>query len=91
MNKKIIIANWKSNPDSLEEALRLAAHAEAATRRVRGVEVVIAAPFPFLVPLARMLKKVSVGAEDVFWDTGPYTGEVSWRQLKNIGINHNVR
>ena len=88
--KKIIIANWKSNPDTVNEAITLATHAEQAARSVRNVEVVIAAPFPFLVPLVRALKRVRLAAQDTFWAGGPYTGEVSWRQLKNLGIAYSV-
>ncbi len=87
--KPLIIANWKCNPDSPRRAVLLAQKIERAIGRARNVEVVIAPPYPFLVQVRRVLKKVKLGAQNVFWeDLGPYTGEVSWRQLKHLGVQY---
>lgn len=87
--KPLIIANWKCNPDSPRRAVLLAQKIERAIGRARNVEVVIAPPYPFLVQVRRVLKKVKLGAQNVFWeDLGPYTGEVSWRQLKHLGAQY---
>lgn len=54
-----------------------------------AVEVVITPPLPFLGGVGGVLKKVKLGAQDVFWaKSGPYTGEVSINQLKNIGAKY---
>ena len=87
-NKKILIANWKANPDSLKEAVFMAKKIESDLGRL-NVDVVIAPPFPFLSEVGKVLKKAKLGAQDVFWaKSGPYTGEVSVNQLKNLGVKY---
>lgn len=89
MEKPLIIANWKMNPTSAKEATELMMKVEGALARMRRVEVVIAPPFLFLSHLSRMRKRCKLGAQNTFWgDTGPYTGEISWRQLKKTGVSH---
>ncbi len=89
MVKPLIIANWKANPDSPGRAVLLAKKIELGIRKFRNVEVVIAPPFPFLAPVAKVVKKIKLGAQDAFWgDIGPYTGEVSWHQLKHFGVQY---
>lgn len=86
--KKIIIANWKSNPDSPGRAAALAKKIESGILKSKHVEVVIAPPSPFLIPVSAVLKKAKLGAQDVFWDDiGPHTGEVSWHQLKHLSVS----
>ena len=88
-SKPILIANWKANPRTLREALALAKKIELAASKQRRVEVVIAPPFPFLSAVGLALKRAKIGSQDAFWkDTGPYTGEVSWHQLKEIGVRY---
>jgi triosephosphate isomerase len=80
--KKIIIANWKSNPRNIDEAKKLA-------KATDFIDAVICPPFPFLETVGNVIKKSSLGAQDVFWgDIGAYTGEVSWRHLKNLGVKY---
>jgi len=87
--KKLIVANWKMNPDAPGRAVVLANKIEQSLARVRNIEVVIAPPFPFLLPIAAVVKRAKLGAQNVFWeDAGAYTGEVSWHQLKHIKINY---
>lgn len=87
--KKLIIANWKMNPDAPGRAVLLANKIERSLSRIRNVEVVIAPPFPFLLPIAGIIKRATLGAQNVYWqDTGSYTGEVSWHQLKHLKVNY---
>lgn len=88
MRKPLIIANWKSNPLTLKEALVLAHRTEEVARRFRGAEVVVAPPFIFITAVSKSLRYAKLGAQDAFWSGGPYTGEVSWRQLKKIGARY---
>lgn len=79
---KLIIANWKSNPQTLPEALKLA-------RASDFKNVVIAPPYPYLEQARKLLKKASLGAQNVFWKNGgPYTGEVSASQLRHLKITY---
>lgn len=80
---KIIVANWKMNPATEAEAAALA-------RATDYEHVVICPPFIFLEAVAKTLQRATLGAQDLFWEgpTGPYTGEVSARELKNLGVTH---
>jgi len=87
--KSLIVANWKSNPDSASRAAILARAIEQGIHSYKNVEVVIAPPFPFLISVQSVIKNARLGAQDAFWGrTGPYTGEVSWLQLKSMKIRH---
>lgn len=87
--KKIIIANWKMNPDSGPKARALAEETEREIASVRNADVVIAPPYPFLRDVGPVLVKAALGAQDVFWEEdGAYTGEVSVRQLKDLGVGY---
>ena len=80
---KLIIANWKMNPEKKAEAIKLA--------RVSDVKgIVVCPPFSFLSLVGKELKKAKLGAQDVFWEggEGSYTGEISTDQLKALGVEY---
>src|ERR1051325_10082969 len=82
MGKKLIVANWKMNPASEKEAVRLA-------KSIDKSGVVVAAPFVFLPALSKVLRRASLGAQDVFWEeSGAYTGEVSSKMLRGMGVKY---
>ena len=69
----------------------LANKIERSLARVRNIDIVIAPPFPFLLPIAAVVKRAKIGAQNVFWqDCGPYTGEVSWHQLKYLKADYAI-
>lgn len=84
----LIIANWKVNPNTLNEAIALAKSAEQASLKNKNIEVAIAPPFPFITEIASVLKKSRLAAQDCFYAGGAYTGEVSWPQLKSLGVEY---
>lgn len=89
MPKPLIIANWKMNPDAPGRAVLLANKIERSLARVRNAEVVIAPPFPFLLPIAAIAKRTKLGAQNTSWeDAGAFTGEVSWHQLKSLKVEY---
>ncbi len=90
--KKIIIANWKMNPATTQEALRLFSSVQKSARKLRGAEVVIMPPFVYL-PLFKPSRAIKLGAQDVFFKdspagTGAYTGGISARMLRALGISY---
>lgn len=89
MNKKIIIANWKMNPSSAEEALRLIKNI-SSERFDDSIEIIIAPPFLYLEPIKKILKReIKLAAQNVSWgERGAYTGEISALMLKNIGCDY---
>lgn len=87
-DKKVVIANWKMKPGSLTQAKKIFSATTSFMRSVRGVEVGVAPPFPFIQKLSSMYSgtTLSLGAQDLFWEkTGSYTGEVSASQIKSVG------
>ncbi len=78
MKPKIIVANWKCNPESSQEAQKLFGISDKKN-------VVIAAPYLFL-HLGKELTYAQLGAQDAFLDNGAFTGEVSSRQLVKAGV-----
>jgi len=79
---KLIIANWKMNPATTKEAIRLAQESD-----VEGL--VICPPFLFLEEVSKIIKKAKLGAQDCFWEEkGAYTGEISPKELKSLGVKY---
>jgi triosephosphate isomerase (TIM) len=84
----LIAANWKMNPNNLDDALDLVRGVMSVARgHADRVEVAIFPPFPWLVPVSDLLIEsgVKLGAQDCFWEmSGAYTGEVSPAMLKGL-------
>ena len=89
MNKKIIIANWKMNPQTAEEALRLV-QGISTHRLPKNIELIIAPPFVYLNLIKNHLgKEIKLAGQNISWaERGAYTGEVSCLMLKNIGCQY---
>ena len=76
--KPLIVANWKCNPTTLEEAKKIFKKANFP-----GAEVVICPPFIYLSSLG------AKGAQDCFWEEkGAYTGEISPKMLRDLGVEY---
>lgn len=70
------------NPGTLKEAVSLAKASDYKN-------VVVAPPFTFLEKVGKFLKKSELGAQDLFWeDRGAFTGEVSAKELKSVGVKY---
>ncbi len=83
--KPLIIANWKCNPKTLENAKELFNKIKNGIKNTKKAEVVIAPPFVWLP----ILKGIVLAAQDCVWEEcGPYTGEISPQMLKNFGIRY---
>ncbi|MDO8443683.1 MAG: triose-phosphate isomerase [Candidatus Azambacteria bacterium] len=89
MTKKIIIANWKMNPQTADEALRFV-QGILAQRLPENIELLIAPPFIYLDLLKKNCgKEIKLAAQNISWaERGAYTGEISGSMLKNIGCGH---
>lgn len=90
--KKLVIANWKMNPQTVEGARKLVASWEHRMRAVSDhTEVVVCAPFLFLPALSRYTHLVSLGAQNMSWgEKGALTGEISAAQLKEWGVRYAI-
>lgn len=79
--KKLIVANWKLNPATLKDAVRLSS---SISRRAKH-KVVVCPPHIYL----SQVKYPNLGAQDCFWQNkGHYTGQVSPLQLKNLKVKY---
>jgi len=92
--RKLLVANWKENPKTEKQALKLFNHVAKAAKG-SSVEVVICPPFVYIEEISAAFKKLkskknfSFGAQDVFWEEkGPYTSEVGPKMLKSLGAKY---
>ena len=77
----LVVGNWKLNT-TLQEARDLAGTIAGVS--ISGVETVVCPPFPWLVPLAELLRDsaVMLGAQDCWTEPqGAFTGDVSAAML----------
>lgn len=90
MAKKLIIGNWKMNPQSVKEAEILFGGISQAIKNIKNTEVVVCPPFPLISILKQFKnKKIAIGAQNVFYEQkGAYTGEVSPSLLRDLGVQY---
>lgn len=94
--KKLIVANWKMNPNSLKKAKKIFSETKKTASRLKNIKTVICPPFIYisnLKPARRQggsqISNLKIGAQDLFWkDKGSYTGEISTAMLKNFGVKY---
>jgi triosephosphate isomerase len=79
--KKIIIFNWEMN---VADFIRMDKNNE--------IEIVICPPFTHLEKIKNSLSsKIKLGAQNCFYENeGAYTGEISPKMLKNLGVEYVV-
>jgi len=88
--KPLIVANWKMNPQTIDEAKKLFVSVREGIKDIKGAETIICAPFVYLSVLNQYKGNfLEIGAQDAFWEEkGAYTGEVSPGMLKELGIKY---
>ncbi|MCL5435866.1 MAG: triose-phosphate isomerase [Patescibacteria group bacterium] len=86
MKKRLVVANWKMNPESLSQAFKLA----GAYKPSRNSQLVVCPPGVFLQPLSqRFGRKMAFGGQDCLWEQeGAYTGGISPAQLRSAGARY---
>jgi len=90
--KKLIVANWKMNPQTLKEARELFNGVSKYAKKIRNSKIVVCPPFVYLGFFSKN-QILFLGAQDVFWENPPagggsYTGEISAKMLKNLGVKY---
>ncbi|MEK7510188.1 MAG: triose-phosphate isomerase [Patescibacteria group bacterium] len=89
MSKTFIVGNWKMNPETEHKALELFTMVAKGVENLQKIEVAICPPFVHLPNLPHGRYKISIGAQDCFWETkGAFTGEVSPSMLKSLGCSY---
>ncbi len=86
--KKLIVGNWKMNPESLDAAKKINREIRRSSINIRKTDIVLCPPFVYVPALASTPKSsVYLGAQDCHSeDKGPFTGEVSTTQLYEFGV-----
>ena len=80
MRIPVVAGNWKMNPVTLDEAVRLAASVADRGDAVAAIETVVCPPTIWLAGVASALdgRRTAVGAQTMHWEErGAYTGETS--------------
>ena len=92
MKKILIVANWKMNPNTLEEAKNLFGLVKKGVVPMsKNLEIVICPPFIYLslLCLKPYTLNPKLGAQNCSWEQkGAYTGEISPKMLKNLGVEY---
>jgi triosephosphate isomerase len=90
MRGKLVAGNWKSHGD-LAANEKLLTQVRAEAQQLRGVEVSVCVPYPYLFQTQRLLAggTVAWGAQDLSpFGAGAYTGAVSAAMLTEFGCRH---
>lgn len=89
MDKKLIMGNWKMNPSTLTEAKKLFLAISSLVKSSKETKVVICPPAIYLAELSKLGKKITLGAQDSFYETkGAFTGSLSPLMLKSAGAEY---
>lgn len=87
--KKLVVANWKMNPETPAEAKEIFSAVSRRTKQFKNVEVVICPPTVYLSLFKKPSgKNLSLGVQDIFWEqSGSYTGEVNAKMVRELGAS----
>jgi triosephosphate isomerase len=91
MRRPFVGGNWKMNTDRAAASALVRAVVDGLTG-LRGVDVAIFPPFPYLLNVGAILRErgsaIRLGAQDVCHEPdGAFTGEVSIAMLKDCGVS----
>ncbi len=90
--KVLVVANWKMNPETPEEAKMIFAAECRAAKKTTNVELVVCPPALYIGCLRKPTGgNISFGVQDVFWaPVGPYVGEISPVMAHNSSVRYAV-
>lgn len=86
---KLVIANWKMNPQSQKDAERIFSATSKIAKTSPKINILVCLPFPYLHMGKKFkIKNLSLGAQDVSASLeGAHTGEVSIGMLKDLKVS----
>lgn len=92
-NTKILVANWKMNPETPELAYDIFGAIKRKVLNSKRAEIVICPPYLYLENFAEKtfgLRRFSIGAQDVFWETSghAFTGQISAPMVRASGAKY---
>ncbi len=87
MSNKIIIANFKMNLSSKQEAVDLCQYYQQKDQELPNVDFIAAPDFLWLEDIVKL--GVTTSSQDCFFeDQGAFTGEISPMILKSLGVKY---
>ena len=89
--KALLIANWKMNVQTPDEARDLLAVTKRSLLKMRRVSVVLAPPALFVSDLARRTRgsTLAFAVQNIHFErTGAFTGETSAQQARSVGAQY---
>lgn len=92
-NSKIVVANWKANPESLKSAKQIFQGLKKINSKAKGVEIIVCPSYVHLAELkkARGSSSVGLGAQDFFPGSGgAFTGYVGYESLLDLGVKYAI-
>lgn len=95
MNKEkqkwLIVANWKMNPVSQKLSKQLFNFYKKSITKIKNTEIVLCPPFIYMGDMKISSTKMSLGSQDLFFEPeGAFTGNISYLQLKNMGVKYSI-
>lgn len=90
MRKVVIAGNWKMYKNN-EEAVAVLTELKELVKDEKTVDIIIGAPFTCLSDAVKAVvgSNIQIAAENVYPKIeGAYTGEISPKMLKDIGVSH---
>jgi triosephosphate isomerase len=89
--KKMIVANWKMNPETIVAGRSLLSRSLKAVAKNKSLEFLAAAPAPFLGdPAFKKQAKRLAGQNVSSCESGALTGEFSAKMLASIGVKYSI-
>lgn len=91
MQHKLIIGNWKMNPESLKNAKGIFLGVKKEALASKHVTTVLCPPVIYLSELRKMIKsgKLLFGAQDAYFEkSGAFTGQISQTMCKDSGASY---
>lgn len=93
--KLFIVANWKCNKTvgEAESWIKEIGNWKLEIGDLQNLEIILCAPFTLLYPLKTLITNyklpITLGAQDISpFPDGAYTGEISARMLKDLGVEY---
>src|SRR5215211_5114705 len=90
MRRMFVAGNWKMNTDRVA-GTELARAVAAGVPAGSAVEVLVAPPFPYLLPVGETIRGsgATLGAQNAYHEApGAFTGEVAVEMLKDVGCRY---
>jgi triosephosphate isomerase len=85
-----IIANWKMNPVSFDEADSLIKTIKKGIKKSNNLKIIICPPAVYLSKI-KINSDFELGVQNIFWeDCGAYTGEISAKMAKNLKADYTI-